>query len=423
MYNKIQINSLFSKILFSFLALIIFKIGLNIPIYGINSNLIVGVDSHFNKVLDSLNIFSGGALSQASIFSLAVIPFITASIFVQLLSIKIPYLINLKENDQSGKKIKTLTRFLTIFIASFQSYYLCQYFLKTFNQNEIIYISVLNFYIFGGLSLVVGSLFITWIAEKVTERGFGNGVSFIIFIGVCSSFINIVKDFNMFITSDKYGVFSLIAISFFMLSIFYFIVFIEKTQKRISINIINNKKYDNKNYLPFKVNMGGIMPAIIAGIFVGFPLTIVSFLGNFFDFNSFKIKELFSMGGIFYYIFMFLLLSFFSFYYLKIISYDKKIKEMIENSDLIVSGLRPGIETRKYIDSVINRLTYISIGYIFLIIIIPDVFFLNIGLSFYFGGTGLLIVIITSVDWIKEFSMHFSYLKYRNLKNKIDKSI
>ena len=106
MYNKIQINSLFSKILFSFLALIIFKIGLNIPIYGINSNLIVGVDSHFNKVLDSLNIFSGGALSQASIFSLAVIPFITASIFVQLLSIKIPYLINLKENDQSGKKIK-----------------------------------------------------------------------------------------------------------------------------------------------------------------------------------------------------------------------------------------------------------------------------------------------------------------------------
>lgn len=425
MYNKLQITSLISKLFFSFFALIIFQIGLNIPIYGINSYLIVGFDNNFNKVLESLNIFSGGALSQASIFSLAVMPYITASIFVQLLSIKIPYLLNLKDTDQSGNKIKIITRLLTIFIASFQSYYLCKYFLSTFNPEKILYVSTSSFYILGGLSLVIGSLFITWIAEKVTERGLGNGVSLIIFIGVCSSFINILKDFNLFITTEKYNYFFIFLICLFMVSIFYFVVFIEKIQKRIFINIIDNKKDDNTNYLPFKINIGGVMPAIIAGVFVGFPLSIISVLNNFFDLDGFlynKTIELFSIGGLFHYIFILILIAFFSFYYLKITSYNKKIKEMIKNSDIILNGVRPGTETDIYIDNIIKKLTVISTIYLFLLIIIPDIFLLNIGLSFYFGGTGLLIVIITTIDWIKEISMHFNYIKYKKIKQNINKS-
>jgi preprotein translocase subunit SecY len=425
MWNKVQMKFLFTKLFYVFLGVVIFRLGTYIPVYGINPEFLIGFDEKFNKVLSSLNMFTGGALSQASIFSLAVMPYITASIFIQIMSFTIPYLKTIKDNGREGQvKILRLTRLLTIFVATMQGFYLCSFLIKSYGGDTLLTVSPMEFYIMGTLSLVAGSVFITWIAEQITERGIGNGVSLIIYIGIISTLPNLFKDFSSFIDNGTYSIGLVVIIISLMLAIVFAVTYIENIQKRLPIHLTNvksNSLHVDDQYLPFKLNLSGVMPAIIAGMFVGIPLTLLPLIENLMPNAIFqKIVFLFSVGNPYYYIFMGVLIVFFSFYYLKITQHTKNIIKMIETKNIIIDKVRPGKDTNLYIENTINKLSVIGSIYLFVLIIIPDIFMLQVGFSFYFGGTALLIMVLASLDWIKQIQSHFDYLKYSKIEKKLE---
>lgn len=427
MFNQQQINNLLIKIYYLLLGILIFKIGTNIPVYGISSTAIINIDNQFNKVLDSLNLFSGGALSRASIFSLALMPSISASIFIQILTYKVDFFINHSKTESGKDYIKRFTRCLTVLIALFQGFYLTDFFYSNYSSYNIIYLSETDFYFTSILSLVIGSMIVTWLAEQISERGIGNGVSLIIYIGIVSSLPNLIKDYNIFLKDNIYSLFGIILISLFMISIIYFVVYIESIQKRIKISTIKQHHKETsteKEYLPFKINISGIMPVIIAGLFVSLPLSIISFFTSLLNITSLeleKLKILFSIGHSYHFIFMGFFIFFFSIYYIKLINYKSTIITLINSRNIVINGIRPGLNTEKYIGNLINKLSIVSSFYLFLLVIIPEFFIFKLGFSFYFGGTSLLIIVLTSIDWIKEIKSHFYSLKYKKLENKINK--
>lgn len=422
--NK-QLQNLFTKLMYVLFGIIIFRIGTYIPVYGVNPEFLIDFDERFNKVLSSMNMFTGGALSQASVFSLAVMPYISASILIQILSFTMPYLKSLKESGREGQsKILRLTRLLTIVIAIFQGVYLCTFLLKSYSHPNFLQISEESFYFLGTLSLVSGSLFITWIAEQITERGIGNGISLIIYIGIISSLPTLVKDFSSFLENGVYSLPMVMVIVGLMITIVFIVTYIENIQKRIPIHLTGIKSdrlHIDDQYMPFKINLSGVMPAIIAGMFVGFPLTVISILNSFFPTTTLdKINTLFSVGNPYYYIFMGILILFFSFFYLNITQHSKTIIGTIKSKNIIIDKVRPGKDTENYINHTINKLSIVGAIYLFILIIIPDVFMLKVGFSFYFGGTALLIMVLASIDWIKQISSHFDYLKYNKIERKLD---
>lgn len=426
MFKNKQINNLAVKLMYVLLGVVIFRMGTYIPIYGVNPEFLIDFDEKFNKVLSSLNMFTGGALSQASIFSLAVMPYISASILIQILSFTLPYLKKIKENGRDGQtKILRITRLITIVIASIQGAYLCSFLLQSYSNPNFLTISVENFYILGTLSLIAGSLFITWIAEQITERGIGNGVSLIIYIGIISSLPSLVKDFSSFIQNNVYSVGLVALIVLVMIFIVFLVTYIENIQKRLAIHLtgINSEKlHVDDQYMPFKINLSGVMPAIIAGMFVSFPLTILSLLSKFIpDFNMDKLNNLFSMGNPYYYLFMGSLIIFFSFFYLKITQHTTNILNTIKSKNIIIDKVRPGKDTEKFIQHTVSKLSIVGSIYLFILIIIPDVFMLQVGFSFYFGGTSLLIMVLASLDWIKQISSHFDYRRYRRLEDNLNR--
>jgi preprotein translocase subunit SecY len=425
MFKNKQINNLAVKLMYVLLGIVIFRMGTYIPIYGVNPEYLIGFDEKFNKVLSSLNMFTGGALSQASIFSLAVMPYISASILIQILSFTLPHLKKIKENGRDGQaKIMRITRLVTIVIACIQGSYLCSFLLKSYSNPNFLTISIEYFYILGTLSLVAGSLFITWIAEQITERGIGNGVSLIIYIGIVSSLPSLVKDFSSFIKNDVYSIGFVVLIVLIMVLIIFLVTYIENIQKRLAIHLTgikSEKLHVDDQYMPFKVNLSGVMPAIIAGMFVSIPLTVLSLLSSFIPFfNMDKLNDLFSMGNPYYYFFMGFLIIFFSFFYLKITQHTENILNTIKSKNIIIDKVRPGKDTEQFIQHTIRKLSIVGSIYLFTLIIIPDIFMLQVGFSFYFGGTSLLIMVLASLDWIKQISAHFDYRRYRKIESTLN---
>ncbi len=423
-----SLKELKSRLLFLFFAIFIFRIGTFISIPGINifllNNLLKNNHSNF---IDIFNIFSGGSLFNASIFALGVMPYISSSIIIQLFTIVFPYFIELKKDGSLGKyKINQYTRYLTLLLTFFQSIIFSVVIKNLKGIDKVIFNNNVCFYFISSISVITGTIFLMWLGEQITEKGIGNGVSMIIFISIISNLPkSILKLFNQ-IKLNSFLYYKILIILFLVLFIIYFIVFIEISQRKILISYATSKyprgKYffsSNDIYLPFKINMSGVIPAIFSSSIMVFPSIILIWLKS--NFSSKIVSYLFNFifPGNFLYLFFYLfLIIFFSFFYTLLMYNSKDISDNLKKSGAYISGIRPGYNTSVYLNKIILRLTLFSSLYMSIICIIPDFMYEVIGVPFYFGGTSLLIVIVVIMEIISQIQTLIMSNRYLNMLRK-----
>jgi len=419
--KKLEIFELKSRFIFLIFSLIIFRIGSFIPIPGINIfNLKKLFEKQKGTIIEIFNIFSGGGLSRASIFSLGIMPYISASIIIQLLSLTISYFSDLKKEGEYGKrKLNNYTSYMTLIIAIFQSIF----FIISINNinfiKNLVIKSGLYFYITTIISLVSGTMFLMWLGEKITERGIGNGISTIIFAGIAAE---IPK--NIFNNIKYINIINMILLSIIIFFIIYFVVFIEYGQRRIFVSYAQNKKshrfYSIKNtHLPLKINIAGVIPAIFASSIILFITTIISWLKNFIFLDFLNIFLIYLKPNKILYIFLYIFfVIFFSFFYTKLIFSSRETADNLKKSGVFIPGIRPGEKTAKYLNLIINRLTFFGAIYIIFICLIPELIKNIINIPFFFGGTSLLIVVVTIIDYLNQINTLLISNKYESILKK-----
>ncbi len=422
-----------SRVLFVLGAILIFRIGTFVPIPGINIYLLSNMLSFKNNIfINMFNMFSGGSLYHASVFTLGIMPYISASIIMQLLIIISSYFKELKKDGVVGDLlINQYTRYLTLLISIIQSFLMLLTFIH-FNKSQFIFLNVsLSFYLIFIFSLTTGTMFLMWLGEQITSRGIGNGSSIIIFIGIISnlygSLLNLIKNF-VFI--NIFSVLKLFFLIFIVLLVILFIVFVEIAQRKIlvqyairgNISSFNTYSKIQNTYLPIKINISGVIPAIFSSslimllsLFIEWFLKFVNIGLYYYLINFVFLVKLFKI------IFYSLLIMFFSFFYTFLIFNPKETSDNLKKSGAYIPGIRPGNYTKIYINKVLFRLTLFGSIYICIICLLPEFMYEVFGVSFYFGGTSLLIVVVVIIDFISQIQTlilsgrYFSMLKKSNL--------
>lgn len=415
------------RLLFVLFGLVIFRLGAHIPIPGVD---IVQLTTLFGKhkggMLDMFNMFSGGALSRMSLFALGVFPYITASIIMQLLSVSLPSLEQLKkEGDAGRRKITQYTRYATSVFAFTQSIGIATMLLS---QGAVTYTGF-PFYLTTTLTLTTGVLFLMWLGEQMTEKGIGNGISLIIFSGIVSRLPAGVSHLLTQVKQGQMQPLSFLALAAASFAVLAFIVFIERGQRQIAINYAKrqqgNKLYAAKvSHLPLKVNLTGVIPPIFAFSLLAFPTTIANFYSGSVQNEWFNLIMFWlSPGQPLYFIFLVAAIVFFSFFYAAMMFNPAETADNLKRSGAMVPGIRPGKNTADYIDKVMTRLTLLGAGYLALVALLPDMLRSIWHMSFYFGGTSLLIVVVVIMDFITQIQSHLMSQKYESiLKKSKDKS-
>ncbi len=408
-----QNSDLRKRILFTISILLIYRFGTFVPIPGINSDVIqrffTGKGANMFGIV---NLFSGGALERMSIFALNIMPYITASIIMQLLTSMHKGLEALKkEGDYGRAKINQYTRYLTIFLALFQS--IGVYYALSSSGNRM-FVSDSNIFMWTTcVSLVGGTVMLMWFGERITTSGVGNGISLIIFTGIISS---IPATFSQFMDLSKSGTYSLVSVLIFLLSFIFFVslvVFIEKTYRRIKIQYPNGAMMrvngmTDSSFLPLKINISGVIPPIFASSILMFPSAIAQFVGN----GSEAFLSILSRGSWLYLIVFATLILFFSFFYSSIIFNTKDVANNLKKSNCFISGVRPGSNTSAYLDKIIARLTLLGALYLMFVCIIPEVLIVNYSIPLHIGGTGVLIVVNVILDLVNQVQSHMFSRKY-----------
>tara|TARA_Y100000389_G_scaffold181810_1_gene197818 strand:- start:13193 stop:14461 length:1269 start_codon:yes stop_codon:yes gene_type:complete len=403
------VNNLKSKILFTIFILLIYRFGTFIPIPGINAEVVSNFfNSDGGNIFGMINLFSGGALERMSIFSLNIMPYITASIIMQLMSSMSKPLAALKKEGEYGQsKINQYTRYLTIFLALFQAlgiYYALS------NSSESIFISDSKIFLYTTVVCLVGGVVILmWFGERITANGIGNGISLIIFVGIVSS---IPATFTQFIDLSKSGVYSPLFIVFFFLSFIlfvYFVVYVEKSHKKIKIHypssaMMRISGMNDSSFLPLKLNITGVIPPIFASSILMFPSVMTQFGDGYSD----SFLALFRRGSILYLALFAGLILFFSFFYSSIIFNTKDVSQNLKKNNCFIFGIRPGDKTSNYLDKVIARLTLGGGIYLILICLIPEILMTEFSIPLHIGGTGILIIVNVILDLIAQIQSHMN---------------
>ncbi|BAC24709.1 prlA [Wigglesworthia glossinidia endosymbiont of Glossina brevipalpis] len=429
--SKENLFELKDRIIFVIIALIVFRIGSFIPIPGIDTILLSNlIAQQKGTIIEMFNMFSGGALSRASIFSLGIMPHISASIIIQLLTIIHPKLSEIKKDGEFGRrKINKYTRYGTLFLAIIQSISISISLPNMPGMQELIINKGIEFYITTITSLVTGTIFLMWLGEQITSRGIGNGISILIFSGIIAGLpIEVIKS----IEQARQGNLNIITVLISIILVFvitYFVVFIERGQRRVIVNYAMRQK-GRKIYaaqithLPLKVNMSGVIPAIFASSLILFPATIASWFGEGIGVKWMsKIPYYLEPGTFSYSILYASAIMFFCFFYTSLVFNSKDTADNLKKSGAFISGIRPGIKTSQYINKIMMNLTLIGATYIALICLMPDFFRVFIKSPFHFGGTSLLIVVVVTIDFMTQIqtiimsSQYSSALKKANLKN------
>ncbi|WP_343189883.1 preprotein translocase subunit SecY [Buchnera aphidicola (Astegopteryx bambusae)] len=423
-------NELQSRVLFIMFAIIIFRIGSLIPVPGININILSEIlHKHSGNFLYMLNIFSGGTINKASIFSLGVMPYISSSIIIQLLTIINPYFKNIKKNGEIGKrKIGKYTKYLSFIFAIIQSICISIslphiYFFKNLVINPGLY-----FYILCSVSLITGTMFLIWLGELITKYGIGNGISIIIFLGIISGIPNSIFNIIEKVRLESFNYLLLIVLFIFMFCVIFFVVFVERSIYKINIHHPNvnqrRKLYIAKNsYLPLKVNIVGVIPAIFASSVVLFPYTIFSWIISF-NKNNFLINLLkYLQPHSFFYIFAYVsLIIFFCFFYTNLTFNSIEMSENLKKTGSFIKGIRPGYKTSEYIRKIVLKLTFIGAIYMIFVCMIPEFIKYFFNFNIYFGGTSLLIVVVVIIDCISQIqNIVVSNVYYKNFRDSNNK--
>jgi preprotein translocase subunit SecY len=371
-------------------------------------------------------MFSGGALMRLSLFALGIMPYISASIIMQLMTVVIPSMEQMKKEGESGRrKISQYTRYGTVVLASFQAIGIS---LALQNQTAGGLSVVLNpgvgFITITAITLVTGTVFLMWLGEQVTERGIGNGISMIIFAGIVSGLPKAIGGtLELARTGEMNGAFILL-LFVLSLSVTALVVFVERGQRRILINYPKRqqgrKLYGGQSsFLPLKLNMAGVIPPIFASSIILFPATIAGWFGNSEGFTWLQdIATMLSPGQPVYVMFYATAIIFFCFFYTALVFNSKETAENLKKSGAFLPGIRPGLQTGSYIDKVMTRLTLIGAFYITLVCLLPEFLIVYWNVPFYFGGTSLLIIVVVVMDFISQMQTHVMSQQYEGLMKK-----
>jgi preprotein translocase subunit SecY len=412
-----RVPELQRRILFTFGMLIVYRLGAHIVTPGINPEVIRAFFEQMGGTMFGLfNLFSGGALEQLSIFALGIMPYISASIIFQLLTVVIPQLEQLqKEGEQGRRKITQWTRYATIVIALVQSLLLA-FALENgqFGENAVIE-GGWGFRIMMMLTLTTGTAFIMWLGEQITERGIGNGISLVIFSGIVVSIPSALASLFELIRTDQFTLLGGLLLIAFTVLVTGFVVYCERAQRRIPIQhakrVVGRKVMQGgMSYFPLRLNTAGVIPPIFASSILMFPLTITQFVESEMINNFFT--DYLGFGSPLYNAIYVGLIIFFAFFYTAIVINPNDVADNIKRSGAYIPGIRPGKRTAEYIDRILGRLTLLGAVYVAGVCILPVLLSNQVGVPFYFGGTALLIVVGVALDTVGQIEAHLVSRQY-----------
>ena len=420
-----RLTELRQRLLFLLGALIVYRIGTFIPVPGVNPAALAALfDQQQGTILDMFNMFSGGALSRASLFALGIMPYISASIIIQLMTAVIPKLEQLKKEGESGRrKITQYTRYGTLVLATFQAIGISVALQGQFGEGLVVSTGP-GFVFTAAVSLVTGTMFLMWLGEQITERGLGNGISMIIFAGIVAG---LPSAFGAVVELVGNGeMHALFALFLFMLAIAVtgFVVFVERGQRRITVNYAKRqqgrKMYAaQSSHLPLKLNMAGVIPPIFASSIILFPTTLAQWAGNNEGMRWLQdIVGKLSPGEPIYVAMYAAAIIFFCFFYTALVFNSKDTADNLKRSGAFIPGIRPGEQTARCIDQVMSRLTLAGAIYITLVCLMPEFLIVGWNVPFYFGGTSLLIVVVVVMDFMAQVQAHVMSHQYEGLMKK-----
>ena len=416
--NIFKIPELKNKVFFTFALLAVYRIGVHVPTPGIDSAALAQIfAAHKDGMLGMFNMFSGGALERLSVFALGIMPYISASIILQLLTVVIPHLERLsKEGEQGRKKITQYTRYGTVVLSIIQGFGIS----VGLEQMGAVINPGWAFRIMTLTTLTAGTAFIMWLGEQITERGIGNGISLIIFAGIVARLpIAIVNTFRLMSTGEI-SIFIVLILVIFMVAVIGFIIFVEQGQRRIPVQyakrVVGRKMYGGQStHLPLKINTSGVIPPIFASSLMMFPATAAGFINIPFIKN---IAASMTPGNLLYEIFYIGFIFFFCFFYTAVTFKPDEVAENMKKYGGYIPGIRPGKSTADYIDKVLTRITLGGAVYVSAVCVLPSVLITKFNVPFYFGGTALLIVVGVAIDTISQIESHMLNRNYEGFLKK-----
>ncbi|MEA2078778.1 MAG: preprotein translocase subunit SecY, partial [Pseudomonadota bacterium] len=422
-----KLTELRQRILFVLGAILVFRIGSFIPLPGIDPHVLeVLVEQQKGTILDMFNMFSGGALSRLSLLALGIMPYISASIIMQLLSYTVPALEQIKKEGEAGRhKITQYTRYATVVLATFQAIGISTALQgQVVGAQPLVVLQGLPFVISSVACLVTGTLFLMWLGEQVTERGVGNGISIIIFSGIVAGLPAAVGGSLELVRTGEMNTLSILFLFALVLAVTAFVVFVERGQRRITVNYAKRqqgrKMYAAQStHLPLKLNMAGVIPPIFASSIILFPATAGQWFGSNEGMGWLKdISSTLSPGQPLYILFYALAIIFFCFFYTAIVFNSKETADNLKKSGAFIPGIRPGEQTARYIDGVMTRLTLAGAIYITSVCLLPEFLILYWNVPFYFGGTSLLIIVVVVMDFMAQVQSLMMSHQYEGLMKK-----
>ena len=412
------------RLIFLALALVVYRIGAHIPVPGIDPEQLAQLfKSQAGGILGLFNMFSGGALSRFTVFALGIMPYISASIIMQLMTVVVPTFEALKKEGEAGRrKITQYTRYATVFLAIFQAIGIS---VALESQPGLVIDPGMMFRFVTVTSLVTGTMFLMWLGEQITERGLGNGISIIIFAGIAAGLPSALGGLFELVRTGSMSALALLVIVFLVVLVTAFVCFVERGQRKILVNYakrqVGNKVYAGQtSHLPLKLNMSGVIPPIFASSIILFPATLSSWFSSSDGNTSFlsDIAASLSPGQPLYIALYAAAIIFFCFFYTALVFNSKETADNLKKSGALIPGIRPGDQTAKFIDKILMRLTLVGAIYITLVCLLPEFMVLKWNVPFYFGGASLLIIVVVTMDFMAQVQAYMMSQQYDSLLKK-----
>lgn len=411
------------RLVFLLLALVVYRVGAHIPVPGINPDQLRQLfQGQQGGILSLFNMFSGGALSRFTVFALGIMPYISASIIMQLMTYVVPAFEQLKKEGEAGRrKITQYTRFGTLGLATFQSFGIA---VALESSQGLVIAPGWGFRLTAVISLTAGTMFLMWLGEQITERGLGNGISILIFAGIAAGLPSAIGGLMELVRTGAMSVIVALFIVALVCGVTYLVVFIERGQRKILVNYarrqVGNKVYGGQSsHLPLKLNMAGVIPPIFASSIILLPATAVGWFST--GESMLWLKDLastLSPGQPIYVMLYAAAIIFFCFFYTALVFNSRETADNLKKSGAFIPGIRPGEQTARFIDKILMRLTLVGAIYITLVCLLPEFLILKYNVPFYFGGTSLLILVVVTMDFMAQVQNYMMSQQYESLLKK-----
>ena len=410
------------RIIFLLLALVVYRIGAHIPVPGIDPTALQELFKGQGGILNLFNMFSGGALSRFTVFALGIMPYISASIIMQLMTYVVPTLEALKKEGESGRrKITQYTRYGTLFLAIFQSLGIA---IALEGSPGLVLVPGFGFRMTALVSLVAGTMFLMWLGEQITERGLGNGISILIFAGIVAGLPSALGGLFELVRTGAMSIVACLFIIAVVIGVTFVVVFVERGQRKILVNYakrqVGNKVYGGQSsHLPLKLNMSGVIPPIFASSIILLPATVVGWFAMGDGLRWLKdLSSALSPGQPIYVLLYAAMIVFFCFFYTALVFNSRETADNLKKSGAFIPGIRPGDQTARHIDRILSRLTLAGAVYITAVCLLPEFLVLKYNVPFYFGGTSLLIIVVVTMDFWAQVQSYVMSQQYESLLKK-----